>query len=177
MAGVTARTANWRLFGGSALVIAAVLWLLGYMTPALPLLVPFSFIVLAAGLVILAFGQSGGNGAVGKDVLGKVALVAYAAGWVILAVVRLGIAPTAFVTLAAILIVVAGPLSAWIIYKRRIAKGAAGWIMFLPTIVAAIWALASLAPSISLPALVVLLVPILFGVTGALYLLNDRRLG
>lgn len=177
MAGVTARTANWRLFGGSALVIAGIMMVIGHYAGPLPLLVPLGYLVLAAGFVILAFGQTGGNGVVGKDVLGKVALVVYAAGWVILALSHLGLLPTGTLVLAVLFVIVAGPLSAWIIYKRAIPKGAARWIMFLPTLLAAIWALSSVTPGLSLPVWIWVILALLFATTGALYLLNNRKLG
>lgn len=177
MAGVTARTANWRLFGGSALLIAGILWAIAYLVGTLPLLTAFAYLILAAGLVIVAFGQTGGNGAVGKDVLGKVALVVFAAGWVLLAIALLLPVPAVVTVFAGLFIIVGGLVSAWVIYKRGIAKGAARWIMFVPAIVGAIWALSFISASLALPAWFALILAILFAVTGALYLLNDRKLG
>lgn len=176
MASVTGRTANWRLFGGSALLIAAILWILASVT-GLTWLLALAWIVLAAGLVIVAFGQTGGNGAVGDYTLGRVALVVFAAGWVLLAInllVPLGAVVVAF---AAIFIIVGGLVSAWAIYRKAVAKGAARWIMFIPAVLGAIWAAGLLSPTFATPAWIGYLVAIAFGVTGALYLLNDRRIG
>jgi hypothetical protein len=176
MASVTSRTANWRLFGGSALLIAAILWLLATVT-SIGWLLALAWLVLAAGLVIIAFGQTGGNGAVGKYTLGRAALVIFAAGWVLLAiniVVPLGAVIVAF---AAIFIIVGGLVSAWAIYRKAVAKGAARWIMFIPAVLSTIWALGLLSPSLALPSWIGYLVAIAFGVAGALYLLNDRKIG
>ena len=137
MAGVTARTANWRLFGGSALLIAGILWVLAYFIGTLPWLLALAFLILAAGLVIIAFGQTGGNGAVGKYMLGKVALIVFAAGFVILALAQLVSLPSGALFLAGLFIIVGGLVSAWAIYKKSVAKGAARWIMFIPAIIGA----------------------------------------
>lgn len=176
MASVTSRTANWRLFGGSALLIAAVLWLLALLAGQ-EWLQALAWIILAAGLVIVAFGQTGGNGAVGKYVAGKVALVLFAAGWVILALNLLVSVPSVLLVIAAILIIVAGLFSAWAIYRKSVAKGAARWIMFLPATVGAIAFAAFVFPALTASAWVLYVLAILFGITGALYLLNDRKIG
>ena len=177
MAGVTARTANWRLFGGTALLIAGILWLIAYFVGTLPWLLALAYLILAAGLVIVAFGQTGGNGAVGKYVLGKVALVVYAAGWVLLAIAQLVALPAIAIVFAGLFIIVGGLVSAWAVYKKSVAKGAARWILFVPAVVGAIWALSFIAASLALPVWFSLILAILFAVTGALYLLNDRKLG
>jgi len=177
MAGVSARTANWRLFGGSALLIAGILLVLAYFATSLSFLTPLGYLVLAAGLVIVAFGQTGGNGAVGKDTLGRVALVVYAAGWVLLAIAALVALPAGARVIAGLFIIVGGLVSAWAIYRSGVAKGAARWILFLPAVVGAIWALSYITAALALPAWFALILAILFAVAGALYLLNDRKLG
>jgi hypothetical protein len=177
MAGVTARTANWRLFGGSALLIGGILWVLAYAVGTLPWLTVLAFLVIAAGLVIVALGQTGGNGAVGKYVLGKVALVVYAAGWAILAIAGLVALPSSVIVFAAVFILVGGPVSAWAVYTKSVAKGAARWILFVPAVIGAIWALSLITASLALPGWIALLLALAFAATGALYLLNDRKLG
>jgi hypothetical protein len=175
MARVTSRTANWRLFGGSALIIAAILWIL-FLATSLNWLQVLAFLVLAAGLIIVAFGQTGGNGAVGKYVLGKVALVLFAAGWVIFAINAL-ISVGNLLVIGALLIIVAGLISAWAIERKSVAKGAARWIMFLPAVVGALAFAAFVFPSLTTSAWVLYVLAVLFGITGALYLLNDRKIG
>lgn len=177
MAGVTARTANWRLFGGSALLIAGILWVLAYFIGTLPWLLALAFLILAAGLVIVAFGQTGGNGAVGDYMVGKVALIVYAAGFAILAIGQLVALPSIAWVFAGLFILGGGLVSAWAIYKKGVAKGAARWILFVPAVVGAIWALSLITASLALPVWFALILAILFAVTGALYLLNDRKLG
>ena len=175
MASVTSRTANWRLFGGSALIIAAVLWLL-FLFTSITWLQALAWLVLAAGLVIVAFGQTGGNGAVGKYVPGKVALVLFAAGYAIFAL-NVFVPLQALLVIAAVLIIVAGLFSAWAIERKSVAKGAARWIMFLPAVVGALAFAAFIFPSLTTSAWVLYVLAILFGITGALYLLNDRKIG
>ena len=175
MASVTSRTANWRLFGGSALIIAAVLWILFLLT-SLSWLQALAWLVLAAGLVIVGFGQTGGNGAVGKYIPGKVALVLYAAGWAIFAV-NVFVSVSGLLAVAALLIIVAGLFSAWAIERKSVAKGAARWILFLPAVVGALAYAAFVFPPLTTSAWILYVLAILFGITGALYLLNDRKIG
>jgi hypothetical protein len=176
MASVTRNTANWRLFGGTAILAAAILWVLALAT-GLAWLLAIAWLVLAAGLVIVAFGQTGGNGAVGKDVLGKVALIIFAAGFVILALSLLVAVPAVVIAFAAIFIIVGGLVSAWRIYRKGVAKGASRWIMFLPAVIGAIWAAGYLSATFATPSWIAYILAIAFGVTGALYLLNDRKIG
>ena len=178
MASVTSRTANWRLFGGSALIIAAIIWLIALATSAAPWVLALAWIVLAAGLVIIAFGQTGGNGAVGKYMLGKIALIVFAAGWVILAINQVLPVGSIVLVFAALFIIVGGILSAWAIERKTIAKGAARWVMFLPAVVGAIWVAKLLSPLLTVTgSWLEWALAILFGITGALYLLNDRKIG
>ena len=176
MASVTGRTANWRLFGGSALLIAAILWILA-IAASIGWLTALAWLVLAAGLVIVAFGQTGGNGAVGKYTPGRVALVVFAAGWVLLAINVLLPLSGVLLAFAAIFIIVGGLVSAWAIYRKSVAKGAARWIMFIPAVLGAIWAAKLLSATLATPPWIEYLVAAAFGVTGALYLLNDRKIG
>ena len=176
MASVSGRTANWRLFGGSALLIAAILWILALVT-TLPWLLTLAWLILAAGLVIVALGQTGGNGAVGKYVPGKVALIVFAAGWVLLAINTIYPLPAFFTVIAALFIIIGGLFSAWAIYRKSIAKGAARWIMFIPAIIGAIWAAGLLSPALALSPWLGYVLALAFAVTGTLYLLNDRKIG
>ena len=175
MASVTSRTANWRLFGGSALIIAAVLWILFLLT-SVSWLQALAWLVLAAGLVIVGLGQTGGNGAVGKYVPGKVALVLFAAGYAIFALNVIVPIPGLLVV-GAILIIVAGLFSAWAIERKSVAKGAARWIMFLPAVVGALAFAGFVYLPLTTSAWIIYVLAILFGITGALYLLNDRKIG
>ena len=175
MASVTSRTANWRLFGGSALIIAAILWILFLLT-SLSWLQALAWLVLAAGLFIVGFGQTGGNGAVGKYIPGKVALVLFAAGYAIFALNVL-VPVSGLLLVAALFIIVAGLFSAWAIERKSVAKGAARWIMFLPAVVGALAFAAFVFEPLTTSAWVLYVLAVLFGITGALYLLNDRKIG
>ncbi len=178
MASVTGKTANWRLFGGSALLLAAILWIIAQLAGNISWLLALAWIILAAGLVIVAFGQTGGNGAVGKYVLGKAALVVLAAGWVILAINVLYALSAIVLVFAALFVIVGGLVSAWAIYRKSVAKGAARWILFLPAVVGAIWVAGLLSPALATTSTwLVVALALLFGVSGALYLLNDRKIG
>jgi hypothetical protein len=177
MAKVTGKTANWRLYGGTAILVAGLLSLLAHYLHLGPLQA-IAWVILAAGLIILAFGQTGGNGAVGKYVIGKVALVLYAAGWVLLALNVIPVELPAFaLTIAALLIIVGGLVSAWAIERQAIAKGAAQWILFLPAVVGALVVVGYIAPALATLEWMLDVLALLFAIAGALYLLNDRKLG
>jgi len=176
MASVTARTANWRLFGGAALVAGGVLWLAYQLVGTQLWIITLAYFILAAGLVVMAFGQSGGNGAVGRDTLGKVALIVYAAGWALLGLATIVALPPGSQLLAGLFLIGGGLVAALAVYKERVAKGAARWILFLPAGAGAIWALQLLGLDFGFP-LLGSLVALLFIVAGVLYLLNDRKLG
>jgi hypothetical protein len=178
MVNVTSRTANWRLFGGSALIIAAILWIIAIIASPTGWLLALAWIVLAAGLVIVALGETTGNGAVGKYVPGKIALIVFAAGWLILAINQLYALPSIVIIIAALFIIVGGLFSAWAIYRKSVAKGAARWFMFVPAIVGAIVFLPVVITTLgAAPAYLSFVLAVLFGITGALYLLNDRKIG
>lgn len=177
MASVTSRTANWRLFGGSAILVASILWIIALLLPGLNWLLALALLILAAGLVIVAFGQTGGNGAVGKYVLGKVALVLFAAGYVLLAINALYPLPSIALVLAGLLIIIAGLVSAWAIHHKAVAKGAARWILFIPAVVGAIVYLGLVSANLAVAPWITYVLAITWGITGALYLLNDRKIG
>ena len=183
MANVSSRTANWRLLGGGGLILGGILWTLHLVlvqagTLALgPWLYVIALLVIAVALALVAFGETGSNGAVGKNVLGKVALVLYAAGFLLLAINAAAALGTVVVTIAALLVIVGGLLSAYAVYQQGVAKGAARWILFLPAVIGALWALGlAFVASLQLWWLGLLLA-MLLAVTGALYLFNSRKLG
>ncbi len=94
MANVSTRTANWRLLGGGGLIVGGILWVLHLVLvqagvlSLVPWLFAIALLVIAVALAFVAFGETGSNGAVGKDVLGKAALIVYAAGFLLLAATR-----------------------------------------------------------------------------------------
>jgi hypothetical protein len=185
MATVTKRSANWRLFGGGGLLVAGILWTLSLLlglagiAGTSPWLDFITLLILVVGLVIVAFGQTGSNGAVGDSTLGKLFLVLYAAGWLLFAISWIVSLGTVVGAIAALLVIVGGLLSAWFIYQKGIAKGIARWVLFLPAIFGALWVAGNQGwiPALAGQTWLALLVAVLFAVTGLLYLFNDRKVG
>ena len=184
MANVSTRTANWRLFGGGGLIVGGLLWALHAVLVRVGVssidqwIFVVALIVIGAALVFVAFGETGSNGAVGNNILGKIALVIYSAGFFLVAVNAFtslgGITPV----LAVILIINGGLLSAFVIYQEGIAKGIARWALFVPAVLGELWAFGFFAlPSFSDLWWIPLLVAVSLLVTGVLYLFNSRRLG
>jgi len=183
MANVSSRTANWRLLGGGGLILGGVIWTLNVILAQAGIGAlgqwPFviALLIVAVALVLVAFGETGSNGAVGDWLLGKVALIVYAAGFLLLAVNAAAALGAAVVSIAAILVIVGGLVSAYAIYQKGVAKGAARWFLFLPAVVGALWAIgAAFVASLSIWWLGLTLA-LLLAITGALYLFNSRKLG
>jgi len=183
MATVSSRTANWRLFGGGGLILGGLLWTLNIVLAQAGIGAlgqwPFviALLVIAVALALVAFGETGSNGAVGKYLLGKVGLIVYAAGFLLLAVNAAASLGSVVVSIAALLVIVGGLLSAYAIYQKAIAKGAARWFLFLPAVVGALWAIGIAFVAALQLWWLGLLLAILLAVTGALYLFNSRKLG
>lgn len=183
MANVSTRTANWRLLGGGGLILGGLLWTLHVLlvqagiTSLGPWLYVIALIIIAIALVLVAFGETGSNGAVGDWLLGKVALIVYAAGFLLLAVNAAAALGATVVSIAAILVIVGGLVSAYAVYQKGVAKGAARWFLFLPAVVGALWVIgAAFVPALQLWWLGLALA-LLLGITGVLYLFNSRKLG
>ena len=183
MANVSSRTANWRLFGGGGLIVGGILWTLhfvlvqaGILTLG-PWLAVVALLVIAVALALVAFGETGSNGAVGKDLLGRVALVVYGVGFLLIAVNFAAALGSVVVTIAALLVIVGGLLSAYAIYQKGVAKGAARWFLFLPAVIGALWAIGIAFVTALQLWWLGLLLALLLAITGALYLFNSRKLG
>ena len=183
MANVSSRTANWRLLGGGGLILGGILWTLhavlvqaGILSLG-PWLYVVALIVVAVALVLVAFGETGSNGAVGDWVLGKAALIVYAAGFLLLAVNAAAALGATVVAIAAVLVILGGLVSAYAINKKGVAKGAARWFLFIPAVVGALLAIGvAFVPALNLWWLGLALA-VLLGITGVLYLFNSRKLG
>jgi len=178
MSTVNADSANWRLFGGGGLILGGLLWLIAALIPGTPgWLGGVALIVIAAALVFVAFGQTGSNGAVGASVPGKISLVVFALGWLLLGISAFVALGSAVTLIAAILVVVGGFASAWFIFQRRVAKGAAGWVLF----VTAVFGLIYFAPTFGVTFIsgswIVIVLAALYLVTGLLYLFNSKKVG
>jgi|GEM_PF-1719905 len=182
-------SANWRLFGGGGLLVGGLLLLIGaavYFTgygPVSTWVQVIGVLVIGVALFLVAFGQTGSNGAVGADVFGKAALVAFGIGWLVAgllwALAAAGVAgPLALDYIAVALVVVAGILSAVAIYRRGVARGAARWALALPVAWGIVWAIHQLGwVSFLGSAVISVVLGALYAVTGLLYLLNSRTIG
>lgn len=183
MAAISARTANWRLFGGGGLIAGGVLWVLHVVLVQVgilalgPWLFVIALIVVAVALAFVAFGETGSNGAVGRNRLGKAALLVYAAGFLLLAVNAATDLGSIVMALAALALTVGGLAAAYLVWRKGVAKGAARWFLFAPAAVGVVWAL-GIALVIALQLWWIgLAVAVLLTATGVLYLLNSRRIG
>jgi len=182
-------SANWRLFGGGGLLVGGLLWLISVVvglavpgTIVATWLAIVGLLIVGIALFLVAFGETGSNGAVGASVFGKAALVIFGLGWVLFGLVLLlavvgTAAPAVITTIAGVLVVVGGILSAYAIWQRGVARGAARWIIVVPVVLGILFVISALGwVAISgwwLP----LLLAVAFVVTGLLYLLNRKDIG
>lgn len=185
MAAVDSESANWRLFGGGGLALAGLIGTIGaiveFVAPGPVLAWIFGVFLLLVGVALLfvAFGQTGSNGAVGNSVFGKVALLVYAAGWILGALfVLLGFGLELFEVSApllwvfAILIVVGGLLSAVAIFQKGVARGVAKWALFVPAIFGIVYVLSGLV--FPAQAWIDLVQAVLILLLGVVYLFNRK---
>lgn len=185
MARVTKNSANWRLFGGGGMLLGALLWLIallvagagsgGELTSWLTII---GFLLLGASGFFLAFGQTGSNGVVGGNVLGKVAFVAFGVGFLLLGLVPLlsvlGVAlPGELRTIGVVLIAVGAIVGAIITYQKGVARGLSRWFFFVPAILSVLW-LATTLGWISIGAILATIVAAAYVIAGLLFLLNRR---
>jgi hypothetical protein len=185
MATVTKKTANWRLFGGGGLLVAGVLWFISIALLAANVVAStawlgaIALLILVIGLVFVAFGQTGSNGAVGGSTLGRIVLVLFAVGWLLWVINSFVAIGAVLSAIAAILIAVGGLLSAWFVYRAGVAKGAASWILFVTALESALLAVGTegWVQGLGASTWLSILVAALFALTGLLYLFNDRKMG
>lgn len=184
MTNIDKDTANWRLFGGGGLLVGGLLWtiaaILGLADVAGDVakwLGIIGLIVIGIGFVLVAWGQTGSNGAVGNNVLGKVALIAAGLGFLLWGIVSgaFGVANEALSWVVAVLIVLGTVLGAVIIQQKGVARGLAVWALFLVALAAILYFLGALGLVDALAASWVGLVfAIVVTLTGLLYLLNKK---
>lgn len=188
MATVDKDSANWRLFGGGGLLVGGLLWLIGALVSLAgsalvgSWLETIGILLVGVALFFVAFGETGSNGAVGASTWGKVVLVVFGVGWLLLGLSRLLVAlavpaPAVLLTIGGILVIVGGVASAFAIYQRGVARGAARWVIFAPVVWGILY-VASTLGWIGFTAVWIGIVQgILFAITGLLYLLNRRDIG
>lgn len=186
MTNVSAETANWRLFGGGGLAVGALLLALSN-----PLEGEISFwlsvigtIVIGLGFFFVAWGQTGSNGAVGANLLGKVALGAAATGFILVAIASLVVANGGadgfglgfnLLQFAWAAIAVGALVAAYVILNKGVAKGLAKYVLFLVGLFALLYAIGLWIPAQALLAdWVIWGVTLSVLVTGVLYVLNGK---
>lgn len=184
MATVGKNTANWRLYGGGGLLVGGILWLLsvvlgqaGVSGDVTMWLFIIGMIVVAIGFFLVAWGQTGSNGAVHNSMLGKVGLAAASLGallWGLLPIFNVPVAGT-WLGIIAVLIVVGTLLGAIVIMQKGVARGIAKWAMFAVFLLALLYFLGQMGSVAALASWVIALVfAIVVALTGLLYLLNKK---
>lgn len=184
MATVDKDTANWRMFGGGGLLVGGLLWVLaiilgqaGMSADVAKWLGIIGLVVAGLGFFLVAWGQTGSNGAVGNSMLGKVGLWAAAIGtllWALLPVFGVAVVGTWGWVVAA-LIVVGTLLAAIVIMQKGVARGLAKWAMFLVFLLALLFFLGTVGGVTALANWVIgLIFAIVVALTGLIYLLNKK---
>lgn len=183
---VNERSANWRIFGGGAMLAGAVLWLIALVVAAAgsggaitSWLTILGFLLLGASGFFLAFGQTGSNGVVGGSVLGKLGFVAFGVGFILLALVPLlsvfGTAlPAETGTVGTVLVVIGGIIGAIVTYQKGVARGAARWFFFVPVAISIVWLFSALGWLAIGGNILVTLLALAFAIAGTLFLLNRK---
>lgn len=190
MTNIDKDTANWRLFGGGGLLVGGLLWLIarilgvaGVDSPLNGWLTAIGLIVIGVGFFLVAWGQTGSNGAVGNNQVGKFALFAAALGflaWGVIALLGLlGVSLGADVHVVlnwvvVVLIVLGAVIAAVIIKQKEVARGLAVWAMFVVALVAILYFIANFVPDLFLGGWLVLIFAAAITLTGLLYLLNKK---
>lgn len=187
MAGrVNERSANWRLFGGGAMLVGAAFWLIalivvaagsgGAITSWLTIL---GFLILGASGFFLAFGQTGSNGVVGGSVLGKLGFVVFGVGFILLALVPLlsvfgtGLPPETS-TVGTVLVVIGGVIGAIVTYQKGVARGVARWFFFVPVAFSIVWLVSALGWLAIGGTIFVTLLALAYAIAGGLFLFNRK---
>lgn len=184
MSNVDKDTANWRLYGGGGLLVGGILWLLGVVLgqagvsgDVVKWLGIIGLVIVAIGFFLVAWGQTGSNGAVGNSMLGKVGLWAAAIGTLLWALVPAfgGMVDGALGWVTAILVVVGTLLAAIAIMQKGVARGLAKWAMWLVFLMALLYFLGTVGGVAALASWVIgLIFAIVVALTGLLYLLNKK---
>lgn len=186
MSMVDKETANWRLFGGGGLLIGGILWLVSASLIAVAADLAGiarwvgigGLVVIAIGFALVAFGQTGSNGAVGDNPIGKVGLWSVALGFLAYALLPvLNVRGDWFPWLLFVLIGVGALVAAVIIQQEGVARGVAKWAMYLVALVGIAYLFSGLGVvSVGAELLIVLFwaFAALVTLTGLLYVLNTR---
>ncbi len=182
MSNVDKNTANWRLFGGGGLLLGGVLWLLALIIgPAVGAdvakwLTLVGLVVVAIGFFLAAWGQTGSNGAVGNNLLGKLGLWVAALGTLVWALMPLfGEAASSLTMVVPVLVAVGTGIAAVVIMQKGVARGLAKWAMFAVFLLALLYCIGVVASIAVLTNSVMLIIfAIVVALTGLLYILNKK---
>lgn len=174
MATVRSDHGTWRTLAGSGLLAGGLLWLVSILASAGVVSIwmgILAFFLVGLSLFVMAFGLTGSGGAVGTSVLGKIALVVYGIGWILLGLAGMLSLPAIVGAIAGNIIIFGGLLSAYFVFSAGIARGAERWSLFLP----AVWGTMFIAGSfleltLSPLELVPAILAALLAFTGATYL-------
>jgi len=164
-----------RSASGIALIVAGALFVLAAILPLLNVSVPW-FLVLAYAAMAVALGLLG-FGAVNNTVA-KVALIAAAVGWALLAIAGLGVAlPAVLVTIAAIVAGVGGLIAAIVMYVGKEITNMAALAFIIATALGLLYLLGGILAVFALGSLA-MIITVLFGValivSGVLFRRTER---
>lgn len=191
MAEIDKDTANWRLFGGGGLLVGGLLWTLYAVLGMAKVdmgawggwVLTIGLLVVGIGFFLVAWGQTGSNGAVGNNMMGKVALWAAALGFVLWGVMYLlallkvdaSAMAEAMGWIIAVLIVLGLALGALVIMQKGVANGLAKWVGFLTALAALLYFLGAngWVDALGEP-WVGLVFAAVTAVTGLLYVMNRK---
>lgn len=185
MAEIDKDTANWRLFGGGGLLVGGLLWTLYAVLGMAKVdmgtwggwVLTIGLLVVGIGFFLVAWGQTGSNGAVGNNMMGKVALWAAALGFVLWALTSImpDMKSSVMDWVIAALIVVGSAVAAVIIKQKGVARGIGAWAMFLVALVAILHFLGVLDMVAALKeSWVGIVFAIVMTLTGLVYLMNRK---
>lgn len=184
MATVDRNTANWRLYGGGGLFVGGILWAIMEILAASATAADVAkwlgiigLIIVAIGFFLVGWGETGSNGAVGNNLLGKVGLSAASLGallWGLLPIFSVPLSGT-WIWVIAVLVVL-GPLAgAFAIARKKVARGLAKWAMYAVFLLALLYFLGATGTVAALANWVIgLIFAIVVALTGLLYLLNRK---
>lgn len=178
-------TANWRLYGGGGLLVGGLLWLVGLILAGVADMSDvgrwvgvIGVVVVAIGFILVAWGQTGSNGAVGNNMVGKVGLWAAALGflaWQLLPLIEIGGEWLDWLVL--VLVGLGSLIAAVIILQKGVARGLAKWMMFVVAIVAIVFLLGTsgvLEMDASMVDILGYIFAAIVALTGLVYVLNKK---
>ena len=184
MATVDKNTANWRLYGGGGLFVGGILWVISDILVASATAADVAkwlgiigLIIVAIGFFLVGWGETGSNGAVGNNLLGKLGLAAASLGallWGLLPIFSVAVSGT-WLWVIAVLLVLGTLAGAYAITRKKVARGLAKWAMYAVFLLALLYFLGATGGVAALANWVIgLIFAIVVALTGLFYLLNRK---